>query len=105
MPYLKVESNGDITVYFARAEMGQGVNTSLPMIVAEELDADWSKVKTDLLQYGATIDRPDKPAFGGYYTTGGSQSVLSDWNEMRRVGATAKAMLVSAAAKRWNVAE
>ena len=45
MPYLKVESTGDITVYFSRAEMGQGVNTSLPMILAEELDADWSKVK------------------------------------------------------------
>lgn len=104
MPYLKVESNGDITIYFSRAEMGQGVNTSLPMIVAEELDADWGKVKTDILQWGATIDRPDKPAFGGYYTTGGSQSVLTDWNEMRKVGATAKAMLVSAAAKKWNVA-
>ncbi|MEO7120418.1 MAG: molybdopterin cofactor-binding domain-containing protein [Ginsengibacter sp.] len=103
MPYLKVESNGDITIYFARAEMGQGVNTSLPMIVAEELDADWSMVKTDILQYGITIDRPDKPSGGGYYTTGGSQSVLTDWNEMRRVGATAKAMLVSAAAKKWNI--
>ena len=105
MPYLKVESNGDITIFFSRAEMGQGVNTSLPMIVAEELDADWSKVKTDLLPYGVTIDRPDKPGFGGYYTTGGSQSVLSDWKEMRRVGATAKAMLVSAAAKKWNIPE
>jgi isoquinoline 1-oxidoreductase beta subunit len=103
MPYLKMESNGDITVYFARAEMGQGVNTSLPMIVAEELDADWSKVKTDLLPFGLTLDRPDKPAFGGYYVTGGSQSVLTDWNEMRRVGATAKAMLVAAAAKKWNI--
>ncbi|ULQ54724.1 xanthine dehydrogenase family protein molybdopterin-binding subunit [Flavihumibacter fluvii] len=105
MPYLKIESTGDITIYFARAEMGQGVNTSLPMILAEELDADWAKVKTDLLPYGVTIERADKPAFGGYYTTGGSQSVLTDWNEMRRVGATAKAMLVSAAAKKWNIAE
>lgn len=105
MPYLKIESNGNITIFFTRAEMGQGVNTSLPMIVAEELDADWSQVKTDLLPFGVEIERSDKPSFGGYYTTGGSQSVLTDWNEMRRVGATAKAMLVSAAAKKWQVPE
>lgn len=104
-PYLKIESTGDITIYYTRAEMGQGVNTALPMILAEELDADWSKVKTELLPFGTSIERPDKPAFGGYYTTGGSQSVLTDWNEMRRVGATAKAMLVSAAAKKWTIPE
>lgn len=103
MPYLKLESNGNITIFHARAEIGQGVNTSLPMIVAEELDADWSKVKTDQLPYGVTITRPDPAAGGGYYSTGGSQSVLTDWKEMRRVGATAKAMLVTAAAKKWNV--
>jgi isoquinoline 1-oxidoreductase beta subunit len=103
MPYLKLEANGNITVFYARVEIGQGVNTSLPMIVAEELDADWSKVKTDQLPYGTTITRPDPPTGGGYYITGGSQSVLTDFNEMRRVGATARAMLVTAAAKKWNI--
>ena len=85
--------------------MGQGVNTSLPMIVAEELDADWSKVKTEIMSFDAKIERPDKPAFGGYFTTGGSQSVITDWNEMRTVGATAKAMLVKAAADKWKIPE
>ena len=47
--YLKIESNGNIIISFARQEMGQGVNTSLPMMVAEELDADWSKVKTEIM--------------------------------------------------------
>jgi len=103
--YLKIESGGDVTICFARQEMGQGVNTSLPMIVAEELDADWSKVKTEIMSFDAKIERADKPAFGGYFTTGGSQSVITDWNEMRRVGATAKAMLVKAAADKWKIPE
>ena len=103
--YLKIESNGDITICFARQEMGQGVNTSLPMIVAEELDADWSKVKTEIMTYNKDLTRLNDPKPGEYYSTGGSQSVIQDWSEMRKVGATAKAMLVSAAAKKWKVPE
>jgi len=101
--YLKIEPSGDITIYFARQEMGQGVNTSLPMIVAEELDADWSKVKTAIMPYHKDCVRLNDPKPGEYYSTGGSQSVLADWEEMRKVGAIARAMLVKAAADKWKI--
>lgn len=103
--YLKIESTGDVTICFARQEMGQGVNTSLPMIVAEELDADWSKVKTEIMAYKKDFVRLDDPKPGEYYSTGGSQSVIADWAELRRVGATAKAMLLKAAADKWKIPE
>ncbi len=103
--YLKIESTGDVTICFARQEMGQGVNTSLPMIVAEELDADWSKVKTEIMTYNKDLARLNDPKPGEYYSTGGSQSVVADWTEMRKVGATAKTMLVKAAADKWKIPE
>jgi isoquinoline 1-oxidoreductase beta subunit len=103
--YLKIESNGNITICFARQEMGQGVNTSLPMIVAEELDADWTKVKTEIMTYHKDFVRLNDPKPGEYYSTGGSQSVVADWAELRKVGATAKAMLVKAAADKWKIPE
>ena len=65
--YLKIEPSGDVTIYFARQEMGQGVNTSLPMIVAEELDADWSKVKTAIMPYHKEFVRLNDPKPGEYY--------------------------------------
>lgn len=101
--YLKIEANGNIVISFARQEMGQGVNTSLPMIVAEELDADWSKVKTEIMPFNKDLARLNDPKPGEYYSTGGSQSVVADWAELRKVGATAKAMLVKAAADKWKI--
>ncbi len=101
--YLKIEPSGDVTIYFARQEMGKGVNTSLPMIVAEELDADWSKVKTAIMPYHKDFVRLNDPKPGEYYSTGGSQSVITDWDEMRKVGAIAKVMLVNAAADKWKI--
>ena len=101
--YLKIESTGDVTICFARQEMGQGVNTSLPMIVAEELDADWSKVKTEIMTYTKDLARLNDPKPGEYYSTGGSQSILADWAEMRQVGATARVMLIQAAASKWKI--
>lgn len=93
--FLKIESNGKITVYVGRQEMGQGVNTSLPQIVAEELDADWKDVHTEIAAFGSMKE--------GAHDTGGSQSVLTDYTSLRNAGAVAKAMLVTAAAKQWNV--
>ena len=87
---LRIEKNGDITVFFGRQEMGQGVNTSLPMLVAEEIDADWRKVKNAIAPYGSLPT--------GAHDTGGSQSVLTDYTSLRKAGAVAKAMLLSAAA-------
>ena len=93
--FLRIDKKGEIIIYVARQEMGQGVNTSLPMIVAEEMDADWKKVKTEIAPFGSL------PA--GAHDTGGSQSVLTDYEQLRKAGAVAKAMLITAAAKKWNI--
>ena len=87
-------SLGSVTVTVAKSEMGQGVLTSLPMIVAEELDADWSSVKFEQ----ATAD--DKYGSMG---TGGSRSVRGGWQTLREAGAAARVMILEAAAREWNV--
>lgn len=96
-PLLRIDKNGDITIFVARQEMGQGVNTSLPMILAEELEVDFQKIKTEVASFGS-LEK-------GAHDTGGSQSVTSDYEALRKAGATAKAMLITAAAKRWNTKE
>jgi isoquinoline 1-oxidoreductase subunit beta len=93
--YLKVDKNGQITIFVARQEMGQGVNTSLPMIVAEEMDADWKNIEVKIAAFG-TMKKGD-------HDTGGSQSVMGDYQTLRKAGAIAKSMLVAAAAKQWNI--
>ncbi len=91
--WLSIDAGGTITIQSAKSEMGQGVWTAMPMIVAEELDADWSKVR---------VERA--PTNGKYSTgTGGSQSTRSSYMPLRKAGATARAMLVAAAAARWGV--
>ena len=93
--YITVGADGVITIGAPNPEVGQGVNTSLPMIIAEELDAAWRDVKVvntpiDATQYGAQF-------------AGGSLSVPMRWDELRQVGATARAMLLQAAAKAMGV--
>lgn len=94
--YIQIDPSGEIRLIAARSEMGQGVRTSLLMILAEELDADWSKIKVE--QAVATSD-----AKYGDMTTGGSQSVRSSWDPLRQAGAAARAMLIAAAAETWGV--
>jgi isoquinoline 1-oxidoreductase beta subunit len=94
--WLRIDGDGTVAVTVAKSEMGQGILTALPMIVAEELDADWSHVKVEQ----ALADKKY-----GDMGTGGSASVRTSWDALRTAGATARAMLVSAAAKRWGVAE
>jgi isoquinoline 1-oxidoreductase beta subunit len=93
--YLKIAPDGKITIVVARSEMGQGVRTSLPMILAEELEADWNQI---------TIQQAGASTLYGDQTTGGSASVRTTWDPMRKAGAAAREMLISAAALEWGVA-
>jgi isoquinoline 1-oxidoreductase beta subunit len=92
--FLRIENNNIVTIVVSRSEMGQGVRTSLPMIVAEELDADWSMVR---IEQAPTDDKY------GRLNTFGSRSIVSMWDVLRQAGATARAMLVAAAAQTWGV--
>src|SRR6266852_163614 len=93
--YLKIAPDGKITVMLTRSEMGQGVSTSLPMILAEELEADWKQI---------TIEQAGASTLYGDQSTGGSASVRTTWDPMRKAGAQAREMLISAAAQEWSVA-
>jgi len=92
--FLAIASDGAVTIVAHRSEMGCGSRTALPLIVADELDADWSKVKID-----QAIGDPKY----GEQDTDGSHSVRSYFDQMRQIGATGRAMLISAAAVQWNV--
>lgn len=94
--FLKITGDGSVIVVAHRSEMGSGSRTALPLVVADELDADWSKVK---------IEQAIGDAKYGDQDTDGSHSVRSYFDQMRQVGATARAMLVSAAAAKWGVSE
>ena len=95
--YLKIDKQGRVTVFVAKQESGQGVDTALPMIVAEELDVDFKDVKSEIAPFGTLKE--------GEHDTGGSQSILDMYTKLRKAGAVAKAMLISAAAKVWNIKE
>lgn len=97
--WLHIDSAGLITIRIPSSEMGQGVLTSLAMIVAEELDADWNDVRSETAPMTATFLHPEQGARG----TGGSSSVRKWWPYLAVAGASAKAMLMSAAAQHWGV--
>jgi len=92
--YLRITPDNKITIVVARSEMGQGVRTALPMILAEELEADWKQIEIE--QAGASTLYGDQG-------TGGSASVKTAWDPMRKAGAAAREMLISAAALTWGV--
>ena len=92
--YLRITPDNKVTIVVARSEMGQGVRTALPMILAEELEADWKQIEIE--QAGAST-------FFGDQTTGGSASIRTTWDPMRKAGAIAREMLISAAALTWGV--
>ena len=98
--FLRIARDGAVTVQVKHIEFGQGVMTALPMLVAEELDCDWTKVRAELAPAGAAYAH----TMFGMQMTGGSSSVINSWMQMRTVGAAARAMLVSAAASQWKVA-
>ena len=95
--FLRIDPDGSVTVWATRSEMGQGVRTSMAMAVAEELEADWTKVK---VQQATTA-----PRFGDLGVTGGSQTTRTTTEAFRKVGAQAREMLLQAAADEWKVAK
>lgn len=97
--WLRITPDNRVTVICASAEMGQGVLTAIPMLVAEELDADWKQVRVEQ----APVDKAyNNPAFG-MQATGGSTTVRAHWQPLREAGAAARQMLVAAAAAQWKV--
>ena len=97
--FVRIAPDGRVTVIINKAELGQGVSTSLSMLVAEELDADWSQVGFEFAPVG---DAYVHPGFG-LQLTGGSRSVAGMSEPLRQAGAAARAMLVAAAAQAWGV--
>src|SRR5688572_14503786 len=97
--FLRIGKDGSCTVMVKHLEFGQGVTTSLPMLVAEELECDWSKVRAELAPAEAVYAHT---AFG-IQMTGGSSSVWNSWDQLRTVGAQARTMLMQAAADQWKV--
>ena len=93
--FIRIAPDNTITIYSKCPEIGQGIKTSFGVIIAEELDADWNHV---------VMEQADiNPKVYGYQGSGGSTSIPRAWDQLRQAGAGAKAMLVAAAAKEWEV--
>ncbi|HET7792700.1 MAG TPA: xanthine dehydrogenase family protein molybdopterin-binding subunit [Rhizobacter sp.] len=97
--FVQIDKDGTVTVTINRLDFGQGVQTALPMILAEELDADWSRVKS---VHGNNHPAYVDPLFG-MHLTGGSGSIAHSYTQYRELGARTRAMLLSAAAAQWKV--
>jgi isoquinoline 1-oxidoreductase beta subunit len=98
--FVRIAPDETITVIANHSEMGQGIYTSLPMLLNEELEADWSKIKVE----AAPVDAAYNHTVFGVQMTGGSTTTPSEWERFRKMGAMARLMLVEAAAQKWNVA-
>ena len=92
--WIRIDEKGAVTLTIGKSEMGQGVRTSLAMILADELGADWSRI--------SLVQAPPGPQFKNL-GTGGSWSLGGSWKPLRQAGAAAREMLIAAAAARWNV--
>src|SRR5262249_1660567 len=93
--FVRVAPDNTVILYTKVPEIGQGIKTSFPMILADEMDADWSKIRIE--------QAPVNVQLYGIQNAGGSRSTYSSWTQLRKAGATARAMLISAAAQNWNV--
>ncbi len=98
--WIVIEPDETVIIRVAKSEMGQGSFTALPMLVAEELECDWSKVRAE---FAPPHENRKRDRVWGNMSTGASRSISASQNDLRRAGATARAMLIAAAAARWNV--
>jgi isoquinoline 1-oxidoreductase beta subunit len=98
--FIRIEPDNTVTIIVHKAEMGQGVYTSLPMILVEELEADWDKIRIESAPVHTDYDHT---VWKHYQGTGASTSVSSTWDQLRIAGATAREMLIAAAATGWDV--
>ena len=97
--FIHISPENTVTILVARSEMGQGVATSLPMLVAEELECDWREIRFEFAPAARVYFNPHMHSQG----TGGSTSINSSWEPLRMAGATAREMLIAAAAQKWGV--
>jgi isoquinoline 1-oxidoreductase beta subunit len=98
--WVRIDADDTVRVVLTQLEMGQGVMTSMPMLVAEELDVDWARIETE---WAGAHPKYGNPNFGGQQLTAGSNSVRSMWRPLREAGAAARLVLVAAAAQTWDV--
>src|SRR5437773_5913299 len=99
--FIRIGSDGQVVLIMPYVEMGQGTYTSIPMLIAEELEVDLKQVR---LEHAPPDEKLyGNPLLGGIQATGNSNAIRASWKPLREAGATARTMLVSAAAKRWNV--
>ena len=99
--FVRIAGNGEVTMVMPYVEMGQAVYTSIPMLIAEELEVDLKQVQLEHAPPNPKLY--GNPVLGGEQVTGNSSAVRAAWQPMRQAGAVARTMLISAAAKRWNV--
>jgi len=97
--WVRIASDDSVTILIDKAEMGQGVTTSLSMLLAEELELDWKKIRTEFAPAAPPYFNP----IFGLQGTGGSCSIRASWEPLTKAGAAAREMLISAAAKEWGV--
>jgi len=102
-PFIRIERDNRVVIGARGCEIGQGVMTALPMLIAEELDVDWSQVRVIQLPYGYVETDQGASNKYGDQGAGGSTSVRDGWKELREAGATARWLLVQAAAEEWKV--
>ncbi|MEN6623111.1 MAG: xanthine dehydrogenase family protein molybdopterin-binding subunit, partial [Smithella sp.] len=98
--FIRISTDDTITITVNKSEMGQGVYTSLPMLIAEELECDWKKIRVEAAPVNPAYNHTE---WGPMQATGGSTSIRSEWERFQKVGATAREMLLAAAAKTWKV--